>query len=122
MKRTLVLLGLLTLLTTLLFSADASGKWKGSFDGGGTERTVTFNLKATGNDLTGTVEGLLDKPSEVKDGKMDGNTVSFWFMTEYQGNPIKLVCKGTLAGDEIKINMGLDDGQWSTDFVVKRGA
>jgi hypothetical protein len=120
MKRTFTLLGLLGLLATLLFCADATGKWKGSFDAGGTPREVTFDLKASGDALTGTVGGLLDKAAEIKDGKVQGANVSFWFMTEYQGNPIKLVCKGQLADDEIKFTMGLEDGQWSTEFVAKK--
>ncbi len=120
MKRTFALLGFLALLTTLLFCADASGKWKGSFDAGGTNREVTFDLKANGDALTGTVGGLLDRTLEIKDGKIQGADVSFWFTTEYQGNPIKLVCKGQLSGDEIRFTMGLEDGQWSTNFVAKR--
>lgn len=120
MKRTLAIVGLMGLLASLLLCADASGKWKGSFDAAGTTREVTFDLKASGNTVTGTVAGLLDRTSEVKEGKIEGDTVSFWFMTEYQGDAIKLVCKGQLSGDEIKFTMGLEDGQWSTDFVAKK--
>ena len=96
MKRTLGMLGLLAVWTTLLLCADASGKWKGSFEAGGTNREVTFDLKASGEALTGTVGGLLDRALEIKDGKIQGADVTFWFTTEYQGNPIKLVCKGQL--------------------------
>jgi len=122
MKRTLALLGLMGLLATLLLCADPTGKWKGSFDAGGANRDVVFDLKASGETLTGTVGGLLDRTSEIKDGKVQGDNITFWFMTEYQGDPIKLVCKGQLAGDEIRFTMGLEDGQWSTDFVAKKSS
>lgn len=120
MKRTFALLGLMGLLAALLMGADATGKWKGSFDANGEPRQIVFDLKASGDALTGTVGGLIDKPAEIQDGKVQGDKLSFWFMTEYQGNPIKLVCSGQLAGDEIRFTMGLEDGGWSTDFVAKK--
>ncbi|SPE26785.1 conserved exported hypothetical protein [Candidatus Sulfopaludibacter sp. SbA6] len=122
MKRTLALLGLMGLLASLLLCADVTGKWKGSFDAGGATREITFDLKASGDAVTGTIGGMPEQTSEIKDGKVQGDSVSFWFMTEYQGNPIKLVCKGQLAGDEIRFTMGLEDGQWSTDFVAKKSS
>ena len=122
MKRTLALLGLMGLLAALLISADATGKWKGSFDAAGTIRNIVFDLKADGETLTGTVGGLIEKAAEIKEGKIQGDKVSFWFMTEYEGNPIKLVCNGKVDGDEIHFTMGLEDGQWSTDFVAKKSS
>ena len=120
MQRRLAFLGLLGLLTTLTFGADASGKWKGSFEAGGEQRQLTFDLKADGAAVTGTVVGVTPMPVEVKDGKVQGADVSFWFMTEYQGNAYKLVCKGQLAGDEMRVTIGTEDGSWSTNFVAKK--
>jgi hypothetical protein len=120
MVRTLGILGLLGLLTGLLLAADVSGKWKGSFDAGGTNRELTFDLKAEGSAVTGTVIGATEKPIEVKEGKVQGSEVSFWFMSEYQGNAYKLVCKGQLAGDEMKVTIGTEDGSWNTSFVAKK--
>jgi hypothetical protein len=120
MKQALALLGLLGLLATLLVGADATGKWKGSFEAGGTPRELTFDLKASGDAVTGTVSGVTANPAELKEGKLQGADVSFWFMTEYQGNPIKLVCKGQMAGEEIRFTIGTEDGGWSTNFVAKK--
>ena len=125
MKRTLIALNILLLLAAASFAADATGKWKGSFEvPGGPVLSLTFDLKAADGALTGKVIGLPPKQEglEIKDGKAEGDTVSFWLMTEYQGNAIKLVCKGQLTGDEIKFTMGLEDGQWSTDFVAKKSS
>jgi hypothetical protein len=120
MKRIRTLAGLSLVLATLLYSADATGKWKGILDAGGETHDLTFDLKASGDTLTGTVSGLMAQASEVKDGKIEGNTVSFWAMAEYQGQPIKLLWKGQVSESEIQFTMGLDDGSWSTDFVVKK--
>src|SRR4051812_6251423 len=120
MTRTLAVLSLLGLFTSVLCAADATGKWKGSFDAGGTQREVTFDLKSSGDAVTGAIVGMPEGTSEVKDGKIQGNSVTFWFTTLYQGNTIKLMCKGQLTGEEIKLSMGLEDGQWTTQLVVKK--
>lgn len=114
----LVLLG--ALLAALLVAADVNGKWKGSFEGGDTTRELTFDITAEGSRVTGTVSGLLPKPLEIKDGKLEGGTVSFWVMSEWQDQPIKLVYKGTVEADQIRFTMGTEDGAWSTDFNAKR--
>jgi hypothetical protein len=41
-------------------------------------------------------------------------------MAEYQGQPIKLVFKGQVLESEIHLTMGLEDGIWGTDVVVKK--
>ena len=118
MKRIPTLAGLLLVLATLLYCADATGKWKGSLDAGGETHELNFDLKASGNTLTGAFNAV-GQPSEIKDGRIQGDTVSFWAMAEYQGQPIKLVFKGQVLESEIHFTMGLDDGSWSTDLVVK---
>jgi hypothetical protein len=101
-------------------ATDVTGKWKGSFQGGDDSHEVTFNLKADGAKLTGDVSGLLDKALEIQEGKVQGSTITFSVMSEWEGNPIKLVYKGEVAGDEIHFTMGTDDGSWSTEFTAKR--
>ena len=38
--------------------------------------------------------GLPSGAAEIKEGKLEGENLTFWIMTEYQGNPIKLVYRG----------------------------
>ena len=113
----------MALTAVVLVAADAAGTWKGSFDLNGTTNSLTFNLKASGPDVSGTIDidGVPTKPAEIKEGKVDGDSITFWSMTEYEGNPIKLVYKGKIAGDQISFTMGTEDGSWSTDLVAKRG-
>ena len=84
------------------------------------DRELTFDLKADGEKLTGTVAGLIDKVIEIRDGKVQGDTVSFWVMSEYQGQPVKLVYKGNASASEIHFNMGTEDGSWGTELIAKR--
>ncbi len=110
----------LALLAAMAAAADVSGKWKAQMEGG--DRELSFDLKVAGETLTGTVSGLLDRALEIKDGKVQGDSISFWVMSEWQGEPVKLVYKGKLAGEEIRFTMGTEDGAWSTELTAKRGS
>jgi hypothetical protein len=122
MKRALVTTALVALAATLLLSADIDGKWKGMLTGADQNRELTFDFTVKGETLAGTVTGMLDHPLEIKDGKIQGNAVTFWIQSEYQGQPVKLVYKGQVSGSEIRFNMGNEEGSWSTDLVAKKGS
>ena len=112
---------LLGLLTLTALAADISGKWTAQVPGrGGQTRAQTFNLKADGNTLTGTVSGRGgDMP--IADGKIDGDTISFTQTMEFNGNTMKLVYKGTVSGDEIKFSRTRDGGEGQAqEFTAKR--
>jgi multimeric flavodoxin WrbA len=56
---------------------------------------------------------------EIHEGKIDGDTVTFWLNTVYQGDTYKLVYKGKVAADQIAFSFGTEDGSWSAE--VKAG-
>ena len=56
----------------------------------------------------------------LKEGKIDGDDLTFSINIDYQGNPVRLVVKGKVAGDEIKFDLGTDDGAWSTQLTAKK--
>lgn len=103
-------------------AADLSGTWKGSFEFDGDEIPLTLRLTETGGAVTGTVEGLPTTPAEIHEGKMDGETVTFWLNTDYQGTTYKLVYSGKVSGDQIAFTFGTDDGSWSSPLTVTRSA
>ena len=122
MRRSAIFISVLLTLAATASAADATGKWKGNLETDDGSRELTFNLKADSGKLTGTVEGLLDRSLDVNEGKVEGATITFSVISEWDGNAVKLVYKGELAGDEIKFTMGTDDGSWSTEIKAKRVA
>jgi len=122
MKAVLGFIGLAAVLSVspLAGAADASGTWKGSFDFNGNSVPTAVNLKVAGTDVTGTVEGLPTTPAEIHEGKVDGDNVTFWVNSDYQGTTYKLVYKGKVTGDHIDFSFGTDDGSWGATLTVKK--
>ena len=105
----------------MAWAADISGKWVAQVPGrGGQTRETTFNFKADGAKLTGTVSGMQgDNP--ISDGKVDGDNISFTVVNSFNGNEVKLLYKGKVAGDEIKFTRTRDGGtQPPQEFTAKR--
>ena len=112
----LVLAGL-----TLARAANVDGKWVAQVAGqGGQTREVTFNFKAEGSKLTGTVSGRQgDVP--ISDGTVKGDDISFTQTFEAQGNTIKVIYTGKVSGDEIKMTRKREGGdQPAAEFTAKR--
>jgi hypothetical protein len=98
------------LATAAIWAADASGKWTAETQGrNGNTMTVTMNLKADGDKLTGTVSGRMGD-TDISDGKVDGDNVSFSVVREFNGNKIKQNYKGKLDGDTIHFTIGMEGG------------
>lgn len=110
---------------TLLFAgmaqaADVTGKWVAQVPGrDGQTRETTFNLKAEGEKLTGTVSGRQGDVA-IADGKVKGDEVSFDVTMTFQGNTVKVDYAGRAAGDEIKFKRHREGSEQSTEFTAKR--
>lgn len=104
----------------LLSAADVTGKYKASIEAPDGVHALVFDLKANGSALTGTVTDSTATARQIQDGKVQGDTVTFTWTTDYQGSAVKLVCRGQLADGDLKLNMGTDDGSWSTDLTAKK--
>jgi len=114
---------LLLLAAVAAFAADVSGKWVAQVPGRqGQTREVTFNLKADGGSLTGTVSGRGgDNP--IADGKIDGDNISFTQTLDFGGNTVKFIYKGKISGDEIKFTREREGGEGpAAEFTAKRGS
>jgi hypothetical protein len=123
MIRTLKVAGIFVFLAALLAAADVNGKWTGSVDTPDGALPVTFNLTAKGETVTGTVISAATEPAaKIADGKIEGDVVTFSFVAEHDGAPIKLLCKAQVTSDGLKIQMGTDDGGWSTEFLAKKAS
>ncbi len=78
--------------------ADVTGNWKGAFDLQGTSVPLVFHLASKEGVVSGTIDGL-QAPVEIHDGKVDGDTVTFWINSDYQGTTYKIVVKGKISAD-----------------------
>jgi hypothetical protein len=105
----------------LALAGDANGKWVAQVPGRqGQTRETTFNFKVEGAKLTGTVSGRQgDVP--ISDGKIAGDDISFVVVQNFQGNEIKLMYKGKIAGDEMKLTRTREGSdQPGQEFTAKR--
>jgi hypothetical protein len=110
----------LLLAAVAVFAADVNGKWVAQVPGrGGETREATFTFKADGNQLTGSVTTPRgDVP--ISDGKVEGDDISFAQVMEFNGNQVKLLYKGKVAGNEIKFTRQREGGERVAEFTAKR--
>ena len=99
---------------------DVTGDWKGTFDMNGTPTELKFHLKSDGNAVTGTVERPGAPPAEVHEGKIEGETVSFWMTTDYEGQTYTIVYKGKITAGQINFDFGTADQSWSSQVTAKK--
>src|SRR4030095_5748929 len=105
----------LGLLAALAIAADISGKWTGDMPGrGGETASTTFNFKADGEKLTGTMTGPQGE-IPLQEGKVAGNQISF----STTGGNAKILFSGTVSGDTIKMTRTREGGQ-GRDFTLKK--
>jgi hypothetical protein len=106
-------------------AVDINGKWSFKQRGRqeGNEVTMILELKQDGEKLTGTVgrEGG-DMKTEIKEGSIKGQDISFVVVREFNGREIKTMYKGKLDGDAIKGNViSMRQGQeQSREWVANR--
>jgi hypothetical protein len=124
---------LLLLAACLAAAAPIDGTWTSEMKmragkkAGATERIVriVMNLKADGNQLTGTVESGARKRNQtarIQDGKLDGNQFSFTtIQNSKKKGEQKITWRGTIDGDSLtgtRTGAGKRRGQ---PFTAKRG-
>jgi hypothetical protein len=81
-------------------STGASGLWLIK-DG---DNEMKLELKAEGSKLTGMLENpQMPGAIEFKDGKIEGDNISFSYVRQMNGQDFKISWTGTLSGDEIKL-------------------
>jgi hypothetical protein len=105
------------LVAGMAFAADIDGKWAGELDMGGQKIPVEYTFKADGATLTGSTQ-IMDSPVTLKDGKINGNNISFSINFGEGEQAMKIDYKGVLTGDTLKLTFDMM-GQ-STDIVLKK--
>jgi hypothetical protein len=111
------------LLAVAAFAADVTGKWTAEMPGrGGQTQQMTITLKADGGALTGSMTSPRGE-TEISDGKIDGDTVTFSVVREFQGNSMKMNYTGKVSGDTIQFKVQRDGGEGrAREFTAKRSS
>jgi hypothetical protein len=119
MHRKLLFAGAILLVAALAaMAADAvTGKWRMEQEGfgGGPTRVSTFDLKADGATLTGTLTqpgfgppGDAPPPpttTPISNGKVDGNNISFDVAMTFGDNSLTMKYAGAITGSDMKVTI-----------------
>jgi hypothetical protein len=107
------------LLYSSVRAADVSGTWTAEFDTQVGKQNYTYVLKVSGSQLTGKAKSA-NGETELKDGKVEGDAVTFVEMLNFQGMELKVTYKGkVVSADEIKFTRDVA-GMVQEELVAKR--
>lgn len=120
MKRFTLIFGAATALFALhAVAADIDGTWVGTVG----QSQITFQLKADGEKLTGTLDNAAAPgATEIKDGRIQGDEISFHVMRTLNETESKVEWTGKLEGDELKLQRGAVAGNALAEVIAKRAA
>ncbi len=116
-------------LMPVLQAADPAGTWTWSTPGrnGGEARKSTLKLKVEGTKLLGTItspgrQGGDPMVTEISDGKVKGDEISFAVVREWNGNKFTMKYSGKVSADVIKgkIESERDGNVRSREWEAKR--
>ncbi len=102
------------------FAASLDGKWTGPLESGG--RDVVFQLKMDGAKVTGSMSGPNGEPRPITEGSLDGDKIALTVASEWEGTPIKLLVKGKVEGETMRVTISTESGEWSSDATLKKAA
>lgn len=102
-------------------AADIAGTWKASFDTqiGQQNYTYTFLVKDTA--LTGKIQSEMGGTTDIVEGKIEGDKVSFVEVFKFEGMEIRITYSGQVSSpDEIKFTRQVAD--FATEELVAKRA
>ncbi|MGH9238918.1 MAG: hypothetical protein ACRD3G_12835 [Vicinamibacterales bacterium] len=107
-----------TLVAAPAFAADVDGKWAGTISTPGGDFPVAFEFKSDGATLTGTTQSPDGMSINIKDGKIDGDKVTFGVTLDFGGMALDIAYSGVVTPTEMK--MKADVAGMALEFVVKK--
>ena len=100
-------------------AADITGKWTASFDTQIGKQEYTYEFVVKDSKLTGKMKSNLGE-SDVLDGKVDGDKVTFGELLKFEGMEVKITYTGkVVSADEIKFTRNVADFA-TEELVAKR--
>jgi len=101
-------------------AADFNGKWTADIQSRRGTQTVTFDFHVDGSTLIGKVTTQRGD-TDITDGKVDGDNISFTQVMNFNGNEFKITYTGKADGDNIDFTRQMGDRP-ATQFVAKRAS
>lgn len=101
-----------------VLAADISGQWTATFNTQVGEQHYVYTFKVEGEKLTGTAKSD-NGTSEIQNGTVKGDDVSFVENLNYQGQQLTITYTGKVSGDEIHFTRDVG-GFGKEDLVAKR--
>ncbi len=119
MMRKLALAALFLALGSITaLAADFNGKWTGDVTTPRGTQTLTFDFHVDGTTLTGKISSPRGD-SDIAEGKVDGDTITFTQVLNFNGNEMKIVYEGKADGATIKFTRTMGDRP-PVEFVATR--
>ena len=104
-------------------AADLTGAWKSEFDSQRGRQKYTFTFKQDGAKLTGKANSEFDdgkREAELKEGKVDGDAISFVEILSIQDREIPITYTGKLSADRNEIKFTRAVGEFAKAEIVAR--
>ena len=101
-------------------AADVDGKWTGSIDTPMGAIQLGFSFRADGATLTGAMTGMDGAELPIKNGKIDGNKISFIVSLDFGGMAFDLNYTGVVSPDSVQ--MSSDFMGMPFTFTLKRAS
>jgi Putative esterase len=104
-------------------AADITGTWKADFNTQRGLQKYTFTFKQDSAGLTGKITADTSgekREADLKEGKVEGDNVTFVELLSFQGNELRIVYTGKISAEEIKFTRKVGD-LGTSEAVAKRG-
>ena len=122
MKSTIVCMAVLLLCVAgHAAAADIGGTWKASFDTQIGQQNYTYTFVVKEGVLTGKIQSDMGGTTDIVEGKVDGDKVSFVEIFKFQDMEIRITYTGKVTSpDEIKFTRQVAD--FATEELVAKRA
>jgi opacity protein-like surface antigen len=122
MRNLCIVAAMTILLAATASAADVTGKWVGLMPTRDNQtRETTFDLKASGGKLTGTMSGP-QGGLEIQDGKISGDDISFKVHMQFGDTKLVLLFQGAVSADQIKFTRKREGADQAQQFTAKRAS
>ncbi len=118
LRKVTLMFGLILAVSVPLLAADISGTWTAAIETQVGVQNYTYTFKVVGEKLTGKTKSQFGE-SEITEGVVKGDDITFVENLNYEGMPLRIVYKGKISGDEIKFTRNVADIS-DEPFVAKR--